>query len=198
MISLRPVHVYFFVVSVFLATSVSGLGNIFIGSSTTLTVKTPNHEWDFRGCTTNAVVADLYEYTTATHSSTSCSPAGVVLSGTAASFVTLSTMSWSGSTSFEVYVRPSALSTGSRVFDFSSHSATAGGFNLNALGLQNSNALGKELKNLANNIYLMHNTSFALQVKSNLGAPPAIKSTLPLSSHRALLFISWSRTQTHG
>jgi hypothetical protein len=114
------------------ATLVAALGPI--------AVPVPNHEWDFRGCTTNSVIADMYEFTTATSYNTVCSSAGMVFS--AGSNVLLTNMTWSGSTSFEVYVKPTSLTAGSRVFEFSDGSTTVGGSNLNAVIIKDNSALG--------------------------------------------------------
>ena len=81
------------------------------------------HEWDFRGCTTGVAVADTYWPSMALvatpYNDPTCSRTGIKFDGVS-QFAQITSYSWGGSTSIEVYVMFGALSGVSKVFDFGS------------------------------------------------------------------------------
>lgn len=90
----------------------------------TLSVRAPDHSWDFRGCA-NVTVQDLYSDSWARFvqngspdKTAICAASGIALSGN--NYVEIDSWVWGGATSVEVFVKCSAaaLQTKSRVFDF--------------------------------------------------------------------------------
>jgi len=94
----------------------------------TTTTPTPDHSWDFRGCTDGVAVVDDHSTLAALLDGTACSPEGVVFSSPGA-FVDLDPWTWGGEASFEVLVQVDSLASAAwRIFEFGAESTGANVF----------------------------------------------------------------------
>jgi len=75
------------------------------------------HDFDFRGCTTGAVITDAFSYTATPYNGPTCSSFGMYFDGSN-DYLQLTNWNWGGATSFEAFVNYQAFYSWSRIFDF--------------------------------------------------------------------------------
>eukprot|EP00520_Triparma_pacifica_P008937 CAMPEP_0118666010 /NCGR_PEP_ID=MMETSP0785-20121206/18966_1 /TAXON_ID=91992 /ORGANISM="Bolidomonas pacifica, Strain CCMP 1866" /LENGTH=4927 /DNA_ID=CAMNT_0006560251 /DNA_START=40 /DNA_END=14819 /DNA_ORIENTATION=- len=90
-----------------------------VGASMTTKCVPDSREWDFRGCTTGAPVADRAagELMATPINGPTCSADGIKFDGVD-DYVKIDDWEWGGTTSFEVYVKYDSFNYYSRIFDF--------------------------------------------------------------------------------